>query len=189
MSTNQITEAQARSLMHEWVDSPSLRHHMECVAACMGHHADIHCPDQKEIWIVAGLLHDMDYQKHPTAEEHPFVAVEHLRKRGDVSEEVLQAILGHATYSGVSRDSDMARHLFACDELAGFIVACSKVRPDGVRSLTTRSVKKKIKDARFAAAVSREDMSLGMEELGVEPEAHIQSCIDALAAQADRLEL
>ena len=182
-----ITVEQARSLMHEWVESESLRGHMEAVAAAMAHHGSIHAPEEVDRWIIAGLLHDYDYQKHPTVEEHPFVGVENLRKRGDVDEEIIDAILGHALYSGVQRSTPMAKHLFASDELSGLIVACCKVRPDGIESLQPKSVRKKLKDKAFAAAVSREDIAMGMEELGVEPTELIQGCIDGIRAARDHV--
>jgi putative nucleotidyltransferase with HDIG domain len=174
---------QARALMHEWTASPSLRHHMESVAACMGAYAELLEPAQAERWIVAGLLHDFDYEKHPSREEHPFVGVKHLRARHpDVDEEIIEAILGHAEYSGTPRTTPMAKALFAVDELAGFIVACAKVRPDGIASLEAKSVKKKLKDKAFAAAVSREDIAIGVHELGVPEDEHITRCIEAIRA-------
>ena len=175
--------------MHEWVTSDALRHHMECVAACMGAAADQVEPSEKDRWITCGLLHDFDYERHPTQEEHPFVGLAHLRERGDVDEEILDAILGHATYSGTPRTTPMARHLFAVDELAGFIVACCRVRPDGITDLTPKSVKKKLKTSNFAAAVNREDIALGVEELQCDLTEHIQFCIDALRDQREPLGL
>src|SRR6185436_10893930 len=150
--------AQARGLMHEWTANPALRVHMECVAACMAAYAKTMQPEQEERWRVAGLLHDMDWERHQNHEEHPFVAVKLLREKG-VDEEILTAILGHAEYSGTPRETPMAKVLFAVDELAGFIVACCKVRPDGIGDLEPSSVKKKLKDKAFAAAVSREDIA------------------------------
>ena len=184
-----MTVDEARALMHEWTQSVALRNHMECVAVCMAAYADRYEPDQRDRWIVTGLLHDMDYDRHPTSQEHPFVAVEHLRGRGDVDEEIVTAILGHAEYSGVPRDTTLAKVLFAVDELAGFIGACCKVRPNGVADLEPKSVRKKLKDKAFAAAVSREDIQRGVEELGVDQAEHIQTCIDALRAEAGRLGL
>jgi len=174
---------QARALMHEWTPSAALRVHMECVAACMGAYADNLEPAQKERWIVAGLLHDFDYEKHPSKEEHPFVGVKHLRERapsGGVDEEIINAILGHAEYSGVPRVTPMQKALFAVDELAGFIVACVKVRPNGIADLEPSSVKKKLKDKAFAAAVSREDINKGVAEMGVDMAEHIGMCINAI---------
>ena len=181
--------ATARELMHDWVESPALRIHMECVSVCMGAAASVQAPDQEQRWRIAGLLHDFDYEKHPTTAEHPFVGIEHLRSRGDVDEEILEAILGHATYSGTPRETAMARTLFAVDELSGFIVACCKVRPGGISDLAPKSVKKKLKTENFAAGCDRNDIATGMEELGVDPTEHIQFCIDALRSDGDRLGL
>lgn len=181
--------------MHEWTASPALRIHMESVAACVTAYARKLAPDQADRWTVAGLLHDYDYEKHPTQAEHPFVGVKHLESIG-VDEEIRRAILAHAQYSGVPRDTPLAKVLFACDELAGFIVACTKVRPDGFASLQSSSVKKKLKDKAFAANVSREDIKVGVAELaamsGQTPEVfepvHIQACIDAIKDMMSRNE-
>jgi putative nucleotidyltransferase with HDIG domain len=173
--------------MHEWTQSPALRIHMEAVAACTGAYADKLQPDQRERWVVAGLLHDMDYERHPSADAgHPFVAVEHLRTCG-VDEEILTAILGHAQYSGVARTTPMAKALFAVDELAGFIVACCKVRPNGIADLEPSSVRKKLKDKAFAAAVSRDDIRTGVAELAVDETEHLRTCIEAIRAERQRL--
>jgi putative nucleotidyltransferase with HDIG domain len=171
--------AAARALMHEWVANPSLRTHMEAVAACMARCAAEVAPADVERWTVAGLLHDFDYERHPTPAEHPTVGVAHLRGQG-VDAEVLDAILGHAEYTGVPRTSSMAHHLFAVDELAGFIVACGRVRPDGLASLDAAGVRKKLKTPAFAAAVSRDDIARGIAELGVDGDAHITRCIAAI---------
>jgi predicted hydrolase (HD superfamily) len=182
-----VTFEDARELIHQWISNPALRVHMECVAACMGAYAAKAEPGQVERWRVCGLLHDMDWEKHPTREEHPFVAVQFLRERGDVDEEILTAILGHAEYSGTPRTTPMAKTLFAVDELAGFIVACAKVRPDGVATLEPKSVKKKLKAKEFAAAVSREDIATGIAELGVDETQHLQTCIDAIRGEREWL--
>ena len=182
-----MTLDEARNLMHEWIANPALRAHMECVSACMGTYARSAEPGEVERWRVCGLLHDMDWEKYPTREEHPFVAVKFLRERGDVDEEILEAILGHAQYSGTARVTGMAKTLFAVDELAGFIVACAKVRPEGVATLEPKSVKKKLKAKEFAAAVSREDIATGIAELGVDETQHIQTCIDAIRGERGRL--
>lgn len=181
----------ARALMHEWVSSPALRAHMEAVSACMGAYAEKLEPGEAERWRIAGLLHDFDYEKHPTAEEHPVVGVKHLETLG-VDREILDAILGHAfERTGVARTTKMAKALFACDELAGFIVACGKVRPDGLKSLEPKSVTKKLKTASFAANVSRGDIALGIAELrevvGAElaEDAHIAACIGAIRASGE----
>ena len=174
-----MTLDEARLILHEWVANPALRHHMECVAACMGSYAERVEPAERARWMLAGLLHDLDWERHPTADEHPRVAVAFLRGRG-VDECVLHAILAHAPYTGTPRDTPMARHLFAVDELAGFIVACGKVRPDGVATLEPSSVRKKLKNPAFAAAVSREDIATGIAETGVAEDEHIARCIAAI---------
>ena len=173
--------ANARNFMHEWVANPALRHHMETVAACMGAYADIVAPTERERWMLAGLMHDLDWERHPTQAEHPRVGVAFLREQG-VDDEVLHAIMAHAPYTGTLRDTAMARHLFAVDELAGFIVACAKVRPDGLATLEPASVRKKLKNVAFAAAVSREDIATGIAELGVGEDEHIARCINAIRA-------
>ena len=180
---------QAQSLMHEWTENPALRIHMESVAVCIAAYADIHEPREKDRWIIAGLLHDMDYEKHPSKQDHPFVAIEYLRQHTDVDEQILHTILGHAQYSGVPRDTPMAKALFSVDELSGFIGACCKVRPNGIEDLQPKSVKKKLKDKAFAAAVSRADIFQGIEELSVDPTQHIQLCIDAMKSDRPRLGL
>lgn len=183
---------EARRQMHEWTQSESLRAHMEAVAACVGAYARRLAPDEVERWAVCALLHDFDYERHPSKEEHPFVGVRHLESLG-VDRETLDAILGHADYSGVARQTPLAKTLYACDELAGFIVACVKVRPSGIADLEPKSVKKKLKDKAFAAAVSREDIDRGITDLeplaGVDLTGHIQICIDALRADSARLGL
>lgn len=185
MPTNMTVE-QARALMHEWVQSESLRQHIEGVAACCAAYARKLAPDKEERWTIAGLLHDFDYERHPTREEHPFVGVRHLESIG-VDESIRRAILGHADYSGVPRDTLMAKVLYAVDELSGFIAAVAKVRPNGIGDLEPKSVKKKLKDKAFAAAVSREDIDRGIADLGVDATEHIQLCIDALRAERERL--
>ncbi len=182
-----ITIEQARTLMHDWVASDALRIHMEAVACCMAAYARTVEPEQEDRWRIAGLLHDFDYERHPTEAEHPFVGTTHLRERGDVDEEIIEAILGHAQYSGTPRTTAMAKHLFAVDELAGFLVACCKVRPNGIADLAPKSVKKKLKTDNFAAGCDRQDIADGMDDLGLEPTEHIQRCIDALRADGDRL--
>lgn len=184
----------ARALMHEWTASPALRVHMECVAACTAAYGQKMAPSDSERWFVAGLLHDFDYEKHPTAEEHPVVGVAHLASLG-VDEEIRRAILAHAPRTGEPRSTPLAKALFACDELAGFIVACAKVRPDGLATLEPSSVRKKLKNKAFAAAVSREDIATGVQELAgllnKDPAAfedeHFQTCIDAIRTDWPRI--
>ncbi len=175
----------ALALFHEWTRTESLRRHAYAVEASMEHYAR-HFGEDVEKWRITGLLHDMDYERHPTLDEHPFVGTAVLREQG-YPEDVIEAILGHATYSGVPRTSLMARTLFAVDELAGFITAVAYVRPTGLDGMKVKSVKKKLKDKAFAAAVSREDIAQGVEELGVDLDAHIGHVIAGMQARARRL--
>ncbi len=177
------TRDEAVKLMQEWVQSESLRKHMYCVEAAMRAYAKKYGEDE-ELWGICGLLHDFDYERFPyyDAEKqagHPYEGLKLLREQ-DYPDEIIQAILGHALYSGVARTSNMAKCLFACDELSGFLVACAYMRPDKFMSLTVDSVKKKLKDKKFAAKVSREDIELGILELGIDKDAHIQFVIEAL---------
>lgn len=186
-----LTVEQARALMHQWVASPSLRAHMEAVAACMGAYAERFEPNQRDRWFIAGLLHDMDYERHPTPAEHPRMGVEHLRTLG-VDQEILEAILGHADYTGTPRRTPMARCLYAVDELAGFIIACAKVRPNGIADLEPASVRRKLKDKAFAAGVHRQDIARSLAELAPlldaetaqAEEVHLRTCIAAIRAHA-----
>jgi len=132
------------------------------------------------------LLHDMDYEKHPTMEEHPYVGVEEMRKCG-YPEEMLQAILGHGNHTGVARESLLAKTLFAVDELSGFVGAVALVRPTRFEGMKVKSVRKKLKDKAFAAAVSREDIHQGAEELGIDLTEHIGNVIEAMSREAERL--
>ena len=177
----------ALTLFHEWTESDSLRRHGYAVEAAMAEMARRRDSDV-ETWRIAGLLHDLDYEKHPTPDEHPTVGVEELERRG-YPEEIRTAILGHASYLGVPRETEMAKALFAVDELAGFVTAVAYVRPGGLDGMTPKSVKKKLKDKRFAAAVSREDIRQGAEEVGVELDELIQTVIDGMAHEASRLGL
>jgi putative nucleotidyltransferase with HDIG domain len=179
------TYDEALALFHEWTQTESLRRHAYAVEAAMAHYASLFEEDPA-LWRITGLLHDMDYERHPDPSNHPYRAVETLRTRG-YPEEMLTAILGHADYTGTPRTSRLARTLYAVDELAGFITAVAYVRPTGLEGLTPKSVRKKLKDRAFAAAVSREDIETGAEELGVELNVHIQNVIDGMTADAVRL--
>ncbi len=179
------TYEDALALFHEWTETESLRRHAYAVEAAMGYYAGLFGEDET-LWRMTGLLHDMDYEKHPTKEEHPFVGVETLRKAG-YPEVMLEAILGHATYSGTPRTTQLAKTLFAVDELAGFITAVAYVRPTKLDGMKPKSVKKKLKDKAFAAAVSREDIRIGIEELGVDLDAHIANVIAGMQRDAERL--
>ncbi|HEX2054277.1 MAG TPA: HD domain-containing protein [Actinomycetota bacterium] len=190
-----MTLDEARALMHEWVSSDALRIHMEAVSCCVGAYAQKLDPGDEERWRIAALLHDFDYERYPKLGDHPFVGVKELERLG-VDEDIRTAILGHADFSGVPRETPMAKALYACDELAGFIVACCKVRPNGIADLEPKSVKKKLKDKAFAAAVNRDDITRGVGELGPvcgvdDPAAfttqHIQTCIDAMRRDRELL--
>lgn len=177
------TRQDAIRLLEEWVKSESLRKHMYCVEAAMLAYAKKYGEDE-DLWGMAGILHDFDYEKFPQPNAelktgHPFEGIKVLKEQA-YPEEIIEAILGHASYSGVSRSTQMAKCLFACDELCGFLVACAYMRPDKFLSLTPDSVKKKLKDKKFAAKVSREDIGLGIAELGSDKDSHIQFVIEAL---------
>ena len=187
------TRDDAWKLLCEYTQSESLRKHMLAVEACVRAYARKNGADE-ELWGLAALLHDFDYERWPNNDhaadrEHPAEGAKILRERG-YGEELIRAILSHADYTGVSRESRLERTLFACDELAGFLTACSYVRPSkSILDLETGSVKKRMKDKAFARAVSREDMVKGAEELGVSLDDHISFCIAAMREQADVLGL
>ncbi len=174
-------------LLCEWTESDSLRKHMLAVEAAMRAYARKFGEDEDK-WGITGLLHDMDYEKHPTPDEHPMVGVRELESRG-YPEDVLHAIKGHADYLDVPRDTPMAKTLYAVDELSGFIVACALVRPEGLEGLRAKSVRKKMKQKSFAAAVDREDIVRGAEELGVDLNEHIEFVAGALRAKSGVLGL
>ena len=189
----------ALELLQEWTKGESLRKHGMAVSVCteaygrveaarlglVGAEADAFA----EPYACAGLLHDMDYERHPSLEEHPFVGVRHLRELG-WPESVLQAILAHADYSGVARESHLEKALFACDELAGFLTACALVKPTkSIMDVEVAGVKKKMKDKAFARAVKREDITGGAELLGVPLEEHLGVCLKAMQEKAGWLGL
>ena len=190
---------QAWALLTEWTQSESLRKHALAVEACV-----VACGEQEagrlgltgedraallNLYATTALLHDFDYERHPTAEEHPFVGVRELERLG-WPEELRTAILGHAQYSGVPRASHLAKALFACDELAGFLTACALVKPTkAIADVETASVKKKMKDKAFARGVHRDDIVQGAAELGVDLDAHIGFCIEAMKKCAPELGL
>jgi|SRR5579863_8840827 len=187
------TRDDAWKLLCEYTQSESLRKHMLAVEACVRAYARKSGADE-EVWGLAALLHDFDYERWPNADhapekEHPAEGARILRERG-YSEEIVRAILSHADYSGVARQSALEHTLFACDELAGFLTACTYVRPSkSILDLEVSSVKKRMKDKAFARGVSREDVIRGAEELGVPLEEHIGFCIGALRENADALGL
>jgi putative nucleotidyltransferase with HDIG domain len=183
-----IDRASAWSLVCEYTQSESLRKHMLAVEACMRAYARKFGEDEEK-WAITGLLHDFDYEKHPTPQEHPFVGNKILEQRG-YPEEIRRAILSHADYSGVKRESKMEKVLYACDELAGFITASALVKPNkSLAELEAKSVRKKMKDKAFARSVSRDDIINGAADLGVELEEHIAFCIEAMKVIAGELGL
>src|SRR5438067_1090733 len=184
---------QALKILHDWVQSESLRKHCYAVADSMKHFAQLRGEDA-DLWEAVGLLHDMDYERHPNLERsategHPFVGVAWLRDQG-WSEEVCRAILSHADYTNVSRESSLEKTLYAVDELSGFIVAVALVRPTkSIHDVDLAAVKKKMKDKAFARAVNREEIVRGAEQLGMPLDEVITNVIAALKADAARLGL
>jgi len=178
----------AWGLLTEFTQSESLRKHALAVEACMRAYAKKFGEDQ-DLWGIVGLIHDFDYEKYPTPEEHPYKGNEILKERG-YSDEIRRAIMSHAEYSGVSRDTPMEKALFACDELAGFITACALVKPGkSLAEVEAKSVRKKMKDKAFARSVNRNDITSGAVELGVDLEEHIAFCIEAMKGIAKELGL
>ena len=178
----------AWGLLCEYTQSESLRKHALAVEACMRAYASKFGEDEEKYGIT-GLLHDFDYEKYPTPEEHPFVGNKILEERG-YPEEIRRAILSHAQYSGVKRESNMEKALFACDELAGFITASALVKPNkSLAEVEAKSVRKKMKDKAFARSVNRDDIINGAADLGVELEEHITFCIEAMKGISKELGL
>jgi putative nucleotidyltransferase with HDIG domain len=179
-----MNRTEALAIVHEYTQSEALRRHMYAVETAMRAYAR-KLGEDEEAWGVVGLLHDFDYERfpndaHSATDEHPAEGVRILAAKG-LPEAMQRAILGHASYSGVPRDTPLARTLFAVDELCGFLVACALVRPSrSLMDLEVSSVKKKLKDKAFARGVSRDDIRLGVEELGVDLDAHIQFVLESL---------
>jgi putative nucleotidyltransferase with HDIG domain len=190
---NEKLSVRALNILHEWVQSESLRKHCYAVADSMKHFAQLHGEDV-DLWEAVGLLHDMDYERHPNLEHsptegHPFVGVAWLREHG-WGEEICRAILSHADYSGISHETSLEKTLYAVDELSSFIVAVALVRPTkSIHEVDVRAVKKKMKDKAFARAVNRDDIVRGAEELGMPLDDVIANVIAALKADALRLGL
>ncbi len=183
-----MTRDEAWNIVCEFVQSESLRRHMLGVEACMVAYADKFGQD-RERWAVTALLHDFDWEIHPSAPDHPMKGERILAERG-VDEETRRAILSHANYSGVPRVSLLERSLFACDEISGFLTACSFVKPGrSIYEVDVASVKRKLKDKAFARNVNREDVINGAAELNVPLEEHIAFCIEAMKACAAELGL
>ncbi|HXN22144.1 MAG TPA: HD domain-containing protein [Candidatus Dormibacteraeota bacterium] len=184
---------EAWKLLCEYTQSDSLRKHMLAVEACLRSYARKFGADE-ELWAITGLLHDFDYERWPNSthqptQEHPYEGSKILRERG-YPEVMIRAILSHADYSGIARESQLEHTLFACDELAGFLTACAYVRPSkSILDLEVDSVKRRLKDKAFARGISREDVRKGAEELGIPLEEHIAFCIEAMRSAADSLGL
>ncbi|MGA2906235.1 MAG: HAD family hydrolase [Terracidiphilus sp.] len=189
----------AWQLLNDWTQSESLRKHALAVEACVVAYGEQEAGrialegDARtalvELYSTTALLHDFDYERHPTPEEHPFVGVRELERLG-WPEELRIAILGHALYSGVPRTTHLAKVLFACDELAGFLTACALVKPTkSIADVEVTSVKKKMKDKAFARGVHREDIVQGAAELGVDLDTHIAFCVEAMKKRASELGL
>jgi predicted hydrolase (HD superfamily) len=180
------TRDEALALLEEWVSNPGLRNHMRSVEAAVRHYARMRGGDE-ELWGLAGLLHDLDWEQYP--DEHPLRAVEELRRRG-YPEPVLHAILAHRSdFTGVEPETELDRVLVACDELTGLITATVLVRPGGISDLAPKSVRKKMKDKAFAAGVDREDVRRGCELIGLDLDTHIGNVIEAMRAHAEELGL
>jgi len=188
----QPTREDALALLHEYTENENLRKHMYAVEAAMRAYARKYGEDE-DLWGVTGLIHDFDYERFPNdarspTEEHPSSGVAILREKG-WPEEILHAVMAHAEHTGVAPESRMAKTLRAVDELTGFVIACSLVRPTGISDLKSKSVKKKLKDRSFAAAVNREEIAEYTAAIGEEMTEHIDFVIDAMRGIADTLEL
>lgn len=196
---NSYGREQALSLLREWTQSENLRKHALAVEACVVAYGEAEADrlglagSERDalvnLYSTTALLHDFDYERHPSREEHPFVGVRHLEQLG-WPQELRTAILGHAEYSGTPRVTHLDKVLFACDELAGFLTACALVKPSkAIADVEVPSVRKKMKDKAFARGVNREDVIQGAAELGVELDAHIAFCIEAMKKRAADLGL
>ncbi len=185
------TRQEAWDLVCEWVQSDSLRKHLLGVEAAMVAYANKMGGDE-EMWAVTGLVHDLDYERYPDLDDtengHPRTALRLFEELG-WPQEVIDAVAGHATFLEVPRETDMAKALFAVDELSGFIAACALVRPTGIEGMKPKSVKKKLKQPSFAAGVNRDEVAQGAEELGVDFDEHVAFVIAAMEARADQLGL
>jgi putative nucleotidyltransferase with HDIG domain len=177
-----LSRPAAWDLLCQWTESDSLRRHMLAVEAAMRAYATRFDGDV-ELWGLTGLLHDLDYERYPDLETgHPRYGIEELRRLG-YPEELIRAVASHAPYLDVSRETPMEKALFAVDELSGFILACAYVRPEGLVGMTPKSVKKKLKQPSFAAAIHRDELRVGADELGVDFDEHLAFVIEALAQE------
>ncbi len=182
----EVSRDDAWQLVTEWVESDSLRKHLLAVEASMRAYARRWGEDE-ELYAVTGLVHDLDYERYPDLDTgHPRYALAEL-ERLDYPQEVIDAVAGHADFLEVPRETQLAKTLYAVDELSGFITAVAMVRPTGIEGMKPKSVKKKLKQPSFAAAVDRDQVQRGMDELGVDPDEHMRLIIEALSARADEL--
>ena len=183
-----LSREEAWSLFCSWTQSASLRKHVLAVEAGMRAYAR-RLGEDEELWGVVGILHDLDYERHPDLETgHPRIALRELRERG-YPDELVDAVAGHAPFLGVPRTTPLAQTLYAVDELSGFVAACALVRPTGIHGLTPKSVKKKLKQPSFAAAVDREELRRAADELGVDFDQHVAKVIAAMEERAEELGL
>ena len=182
-----MTYTNAINLMCEYTKSEALRKHMYAVEAAMRAYARKFGEDEEK-WAIVGVLHDFDYEKYPTIPEHPLMGSEILKEKG-YSDDIRIAILGHASFTNVARESLMSKVLYACDELCGFITAVAVIRPNKIADLEVSSVKKKLKDKSFAKNVNRQDIDLGIKELGIPLDEHIKFVIEAMKIDSERLGL
>jgi len=184
----ELSREDAWQLVREWIESDSLRKHLLAVEAAMRAYARKWGEDE-EAYAVTGLVHDLDYERYPDLDTgHPRYAIKELEGHG-YPQEVIDAVAGHADFMGVPRETRMAKTLYAVDELSGFIAACALVRPTGIEGMKPKSVKKKLKQPSFAAAVNRDEVQRGIEELGVDQDEHIALIIEALAERSGELGL
>jgi len=184
--TDSVSRQEAWNLLNEWVSSESLRRHALAVETGMRAYAPRFGGDV-ELWGATGLLHDLDYERYPNLEDgHPRYAIRELERLG-YPPELVRAVASHADFMGVPRETPMEKTLYAVDELSGFVLACAYVRPDGLGGMTPKSVKKKLKQPSFAAAVGRDEIYRGAEELGVDFDEHVQLVIGALEARQSEL--
>ena len=190
-SMSQPTRDEAWSLVCDWIESENLRKHLLGVEAAMRAYARERGGDE-ELWGVTGLVHDLDYERFPDLDDtengHPRTALRLFEELG-WPQELIDAVAGHATFLGVPRETDMAKTLFAVDELSGFVAACAYVRPTGIEGMKPKSVKKKLKQPSFAAGVNRDEVVQGAEELGVDFDEHVAFVIAAMGERADELGL
>jgi len=182
-----MTRDEAWNLLCEYTQSENLRRHALAVEACMRYYARLFGEDE-ELWGVVGLLHDFDYERYPSLEEHPFRGMEILRARG-APEVIIRAVGAHANHTGIPRESLLERAIFACDEISGFVIAVALVKGRTLSAVTPESVRKRMKEKSFARGVNREDLLQGAEELGIPFDEHVEHVVRALQGIADQLGL